>query len=163
MDLPAWAVGGCALMALSHRNHPDPKLRQQWRKHLGTLGEELAAMHLQKHGYEVTARNVHLGGGELDLVAWSNDTLCFVEVRSRFDIPLKEDPLTSIDAAKMSRCRSAAQAFLVRATGWRQSRFDAVGVVWVDEEPYIRWLQDAFGDSASGMGHFETTAWLGAS
>jgi putative endonuclease len=52
---------------------------------LGERGEEAAYFHLRKSGYTVVARNFrsHRTKGELDIVAWDRDTLCFVEVKTR--------------------------------------------------------------------------------
>ena len=49
----------------------------------GREGEALAARHLQQHGLSILARNVRIGGGELDLVCQAGETVIFVEVRLR--------------------------------------------------------------------------------
>jgi len=51
----------------------------------GLRGERAAFFYLRRQGYVVTARRwrssrVH---GDLDLVAWEGDTLCFIEVKTR--------------------------------------------------------------------------------
>ena len=55
------------------------------RHALGVLGEELAARHLERLGYDVLARRLRTRFGELDLVAWAGDgrVLVFVEVKAR--------------------------------------------------------------------------------
>jgi putative endonuclease len=60
---------------------------------LGSLGERLAADHLDKNGYRLVVSNfkVPVGRnskgvqvtGEIDLVALDGETLCFVEVKTR--------------------------------------------------------------------------------
>ena len=54
-------------------------------KHLqvGRLGEDAAASHLEAKGLRVLERNVCLGRLELDLVCEHQDTLVFVEVKTR--------------------------------------------------------------------------------
>lgn len=51
----------------------------------GIRGEEAAFFHLQRQGYTVVARNWIASGirGDLDLVAWHDGFLCFVEVKAR--------------------------------------------------------------------------------
>src|ERR1051326_6273120 len=67
-------------------------LRQHGRKRhlapdqaLGRRGEDIAHRYLQRAGIVIVARNYRMasGAGEIDLVGWENDTLVFVEVKSR--------------------------------------------------------------------------------
>ena len=52
----------------------------------GTWGEALAAEYLQKHGYKLAAHGYQCRFGEIDLIAWDGDILCFVEVKTRTNI-----------------------------------------------------------------------------
>ncbi len=51
----------------------------------GCRGEEDAYFYLRKLGYVVVARNFRSPNrhGEIDLIAWHGDVLCFVEVKTR--------------------------------------------------------------------------------
>ena len=49
----------------------------------GRLAEDDAAEWLAAQGYRLVERNHRNDGGELDVVAWDGDTLCFVEVKAR--------------------------------------------------------------------------------
>lgn len=51
----------------------------------GTHGEEEAFFHLRKWGYVVVARNFRSPRcrGEIDLIGWDEDVLCFIEVKTR--------------------------------------------------------------------------------
>src|ERR1700678_2189597 len=51
----------------------------------GQKGEEAAYFHLRKLGYTMVARNFRSphSRGEIDLIGWDGDTLCFVEVKTR--------------------------------------------------------------------------------
>jgi putative endonuclease len=51
----------------------------------GRRGERAAFFYLRRHGFVVTARGWRSvrARGDLDLVAWEADTLCFVEVKTR--------------------------------------------------------------------------------
>ena len=53
------------------------------RKELGNAGEDAACALLRKAGYRILERNWRNKWGELDAVAWENDELVFVEIRSR--------------------------------------------------------------------------------
>lgn len=50
---------------------------------LGLWGEECAARHLARDGWEILARNVRWGRREVDLVARRDRTIAFVEVKTR--------------------------------------------------------------------------------
>ena len=50
------------------------------RHRLGRLGEQLAADHLARCGFEILQRNYRTRWGELDIVAFDGRTLAFCEV-----------------------------------------------------------------------------------
>lgn len=47
------------------------------------LGEDLAVTYLQKKGYQIIERNFRKRYGEIDIIAQKDDTLVFVEVKTR--------------------------------------------------------------------------------
>src|SRR5579885_2805050 len=51
----------------------------------GRRGEEAAYFFLRRHGYIIVARNFRspTHRGEIDLIGWDDDILCFVEVKTR--------------------------------------------------------------------------------
>lgn len=49
----------------------------------GTWGEALAAEYLRQRGCRLVAHSYHCRFGEIDLIAWDGDVLCFVEVKTR--------------------------------------------------------------------------------
>ena len=52
---------------------------------VGSLAEQAAVDFLVDRGYSLVERNYHCKVGELDIVAARDDTMVFVEVRSRAD------------------------------------------------------------------------------
>jgi putative endonuclease len=112
--------------------------RARPRGELGRLGEQLAAGHLERLGYEVLARNVRTRDGEIDLVAGDARVLAFVEVKTRqvgspaMRLGLEHEPLLSLRPRQRARLRRLAAAWL-RDTRERPRadsiRFDAIGVI----------------------------------
>jgi putative endonuclease len=74
------------------------------RATLGRRGEEVAAEHLRRRGYQILERNVRSRYGEIDLVAKDGDCLVFVEVRSvRSTALLPEESITARKRSRMAR------------------------------------------------------------
>lgn len=57
-------------------------IRGENRK-VGFFGERRAAKYLKKSGYVILERNFKCPFGEVDIIAGKNDTICFVEVKTR--------------------------------------------------------------------------------
>jgi putative endonuclease len=106
---------------------PDP------RRHLGQLGEQLAAEHLVRRGFEIVERNYRTRWGELDIVAFDGHTLAFCEVKTRRLRDDGRDPLEAVRGIKRSRIRKMAGRWLIERTERPYAdelRFDAIGVTF---------------------------------
>jgi putative endonuclease len=115
------------------------------RHDLGLTGERLAAEHFERLGYDILARRHRTRFGELDLVAADEETIVFVEVKTRRGGP----PWDALTDAKREQVRRMAAAWLTQvAERPRRAalRFDAVGVVLDGRGALVRLdhLQDAF-------------------
>ena len=87
---------------------------------LGRRGEELAAAYLQQLGYRIVATNFTLPVGrnrrgvpinvEIDLVAYQDNTLCFIEVKSRAS-DWFAPPQVNVDRRKQRQIARAARAY----------------------------------------------------
>jgi putative endonuclease len=53
------------------------------QQQLGDFGERVAAVHLQAKGYRIIDRKYRVRDAEIDLIAIDDDTLVFVEARTR--------------------------------------------------------------------------------
>jgi putative endonuclease len=116
------------------------------RQHLGRLGEQLAASHLERLGYAIVARNHRTRYGEIDLIACDGESLVFVEVKTRRG---RGDPWDALHPAKRAQVRRMARAYLSDAADRPRVpllRFDAIGVV-IDARgalTRLEHLEDAF-------------------
>ena len=98
------------------------------RQHTGKLGEKLAREHLKSIGYTITDTNHRCPSGEIDIVAQLDQTLAFVEVRTRRGRSMGS-PEESITSRKQAHMVATAQEYL-QANGLedRQWRIDVVAV-----------------------------------
>jgi len=101
-------------------------------KDRGMDAEARAERFLSRLGYEIVARNVICAGVEIDRIAWHEETLCFVEVRSRWR-RRHGFPEETVGPAKQRRLLRGAEAFLSwHFERWPPVRFDVVAVVGRD-------------------------------
>ena len=79
----------------------------------GRRGEEAAYFYLRKLGYVVVARNFRSPNrhGEIDLIAWRQDVLCFVEVKTRTTHDVKPAE-AAVDRDKRHELLAVAREYL---------------------------------------------------
>lgn len=111
-----------------------PRKKGERNRELGMRGEEAAARFLERRGYDILDRNWRCYAGEADIVARDEDTLIFVEVKTRKDCQ-KGFPAEAVNAEKRTRYEKIALAYLkdydvVDLT----VRFDVVSIVVVAED-----------------------------
>ncbi len=115
---------------------------------VGELGEQAAYFHLRKQGRMVVARRWRSSRqpGDLDMVTWEGDILCFVEVKARssHDIATAE---SAVDADKRRMIRRMARLYVAGLREQpRQVRFDIVSIYFNDAAAAeIRVITGAFG------------------
>ena len=95
----------------------------------GERGEEAAFFFLRRHGYIVVAQRYRSGlrPGDIDLIAWEEDTLCFIEVKTRSSRAVATAE-ASVDEEKRSTLRRLANVYLRSFSPRPHTRFDIVSV-----------------------------------
>jgi putative endonuclease len=95
----------------------------------GARGEEEAYFFLRQNGYVMVARNWRTARrrGELDLVGWEGDVLCFVEVKTRSG-PQLVPAEVAVDGEKQDELRGMAREFLRRVPDRPAIRFDVISI-----------------------------------
>ena len=125
-------------------------LRLPSHLHTGLAGERAALFELGRRGYVVVARRWTSSRyrGDLDLIAWHDDSLCFIEVKTRtaHDIAPAE---SAVDDDKRRTLRRLARAYL-RSFPSRErdripTRFDVVSVYLLGGTPEFAFFPGAFG------------------
>ncbi len=115
------------------------------RKKLGNRGEKIAAKFLRKQSYQIIEKNYHSRLGEIDIVAKEDESIVFVEVKTRcstyFGLP--EEAL-SYD--KRRRLSKLALGYLAhRRIKDTNCRFDVVSILMDNNRVnHIKLIKNAF-------------------
>ena len=129
-----------------------PRKRKAGHLALGREGEAEAYFFLRRLGYRFVATNFRVphNRGEIDLIGWDKDVLCFIEVKTRTDDSFAP-PSTAVTKEKQKHIVSVAKSYLRRLPGERPPcRFDVVSVVPSDSggAPALSVRKGAFAWSA---------------
>lgn len=95
----------------------------------GLYSEFLARMYLRLHGYHIlksryiTGKNTNRA--EIDIIAKHKNTIVFVEVKARQNIPAAWDAITPTQSARLRR---AAETYLINKHWMGNARFDVIVV-----------------------------------
>jgi putative endonuclease len=109
------------------------------RKSLGRLGEQLAADHFERLGWQIVERNYQTRFGELDLIALDAVTLVFAEVKTcRLG---RGQPWDNLHERKQAQVRRIAGLWFNERRGaprFERVRFDAIGVLIDERDALVR-------------------------
>jgi putative endonuclease len=118
-----------------------------WKKAvpLGQRGEDLACRFLRKQGFKILDRNVRLARCEIDIIAREDDTVAFIEVKTRRRADGYQ-PEDSVGRLKQRHIHRAAGIYSQRMKDTQvYLRFDIVSITLPDgEPPEIRLIRNAF-------------------
>jgi len=97
----------------------------------GRRGEEDTYFYLRSLAYVVVARNFRSPRrrGEIDLIAWDGDVLCFIEVKTRTTHDVKPAE-AAVDLNKQQELAAMAHEYLRGLPPFGQWRFDVVTVYY---------------------------------
>ena len=98
---------------------------------IGRRGEEDAYFYLRRLGYVMVARNFRSPHrrGEVDMIGWDGDVLCFIEVKTRSTHDVKPAQ-TAVDAEKQRELAGMAREYLRMLPEPCQWRMDVVTVYY---------------------------------
>jgi len=98
------------------------------RRDIGILGEKLAKDFLKKKGYYIIETNYRCPEGEIDIIGRHDDSLVFVEVRTKTSLKFGS-PEESITPAKKERMKATAAYYQQTHTNLpSQWRIDVVAI-----------------------------------
>src|SRR5215469_1500748 len=106
------------------RDSAEPKHLQR-----GRSGEEHAYFYLRKLGYTIVARNFRSPHhkGEIDLIGWDGEVLCFIEVKTRTSRQVAPAE-AAVDEEKRDHLHRVARDYLRRMRSQPSFRFDVVSI-----------------------------------
>ena len=104
------------------------EIRNRSSRARGSSAEELGCRLLEEHGYRIEERNYSRKLGEIDVIAWDHDALCFIEIKSRSS-ERYGGPLASVDHRKQQRIRKVASLYLMGLANPPPCRFDVLALV----------------------------------
>ncbi len=94
---------------------------------IGIKGEQLAEEFLLKKGYTIINKNWRHGKKEVDIIAFKDDILAIVEVKTRSGLAFGF-PEEAVNTRKQQHLRDAALAFADQHPQYRNIRFDIISV-----------------------------------
>jgi putative endonuclease len=113
----------------------------------GRRGEEAAYFYLRRLGYVMVARNFRSSRrrGEIDLIGWDKNVLCFIEVKTRTTRDVKPAE-AAVDRDKQRGLAAVADEYLRQAAPSCPWRFDVVTVYYERQSrrPAIELFRNAF-------------------
>jgi len=110
-------------------------------KRQGTAEELQAGRYLETQGLKILAHSFVCKGGEIDLIAYQNQQLHFIEVKARKDTQ-HGHPSEFVTPAKQRRIIKCAQFYLLKQPQYQNwgMQFDVISLV----NGQIEWLPNAF-------------------
>ena len=110
---------------------------------LGKWGEDCAADYLQRMGYTIVARDWKSGHRDIDIIAMVDETVVFVEVKTRRNRAFIE-PETAVDYHKLRNLQGAINHYVKYYRVNHDIRFDIITVVGMpgDAPPEVDHLKD---------------------
>ena len=110
---------------------------------LGKSGEEYAAEYLVSRGYVIRDVNWVSGRHELDIVAYRDDTIVVVEVKTRSNIDFAY-PEEAVTPPKIRNTVRATDAYMRMFELDMEVRFDVISIVGKEPPFEIEHIEDAF-------------------
>ena len=100
----------------------------------GLLGEQLAIEYLSNQGYLPIEKNWRYSHWEVDIIASKQDTLHFIEVKTRrtknFGLPEEQ-----VSRKKMQNLINAAEEYLHQHPEWKRIQFDILAISILKNKP----------------------------
>lgn len=114
-------------------------------RQIGSEGEDMAVSYLESKGYTILDRNYFFERAEVDIVAYDETCIVFVEVKKRKNTAFGK-PEEFVTKYKIDNIYKAAEAWMYeRKMEGAPARFDVIAIVQhKNEAPDITHFENAF-------------------
>ncbi len=115
-------------------------------RRIGLIGEELAANYIKEEGYDILERNYRTKIGELDIIAMKQNTVVFIEVKTR-TTNIYGSPPEAVGYKKQQTIQKLSQQYILYKKlneSCFNYRFDVIGVKLVGKKYKIVHIENAF-------------------
>ena len=119
---------------------------KSYNKDIGNYGEKLAISYLIDNNYDILCHSFKCKQGEVDIIAKTQDIICFIEVKSRYS-RLYGAPIESVTYSKRNRIINTAKYYLyINKTKNCNVRFDVIELILNNTNNIynINHIKDAF-------------------
>lgn len=121
-------------------------IMRSMKREVGNYGEGIAADYVEKMGYNILKKNFKCSAGEIDIIAFKDKVLCFIEVKSRYSSQYGL-PREAITYFKKDRMIKSSNYFIHKHGLYDYYvRFDILEVIFNhnNSDFYIDYIKDAF-------------------
>ena len=101
------------------------------KQFIAKKGEDLACNFITNNGYKIIERNFRIRGGEIDIIAIDNQTLVYIEVKTRTNLRFGR-PEESVNKRKFKFLERAAKFYKVNRKASNLPLHERIDVVSVD-------------------------------
>ena len=113
-------------------------------KSLGKFGEQIAVQYLTEQGYKILEKNFYMRYGEIDLICQKNNTIIFVEVKTRTSLEFGF-PEEAVNRYKIrSLLKTAARYMINKNQPWQ---IDVVSIFLKDGDADIKHFENCIDQS----------------
>ena len=119
---------------------------KNYNKDIGNYGEELALSYLREMSYFILFHSFRCKQGEVDIIAKTQDIICFIEVKSRYN-SLYGTPSEAVTYSKRNRIINTDRYYLyINKIQNSYVRFDVMELIFnkVNHSYKINHIIDAF-------------------
>lgn len=102
--------------------------------HTGFFGEKMAVEYLLEKGYSILYQNWRHSHWEVDVIASLNNTLHFIEVKTRRTKKFGH-PEEGVTKKKLENIINASEEFLYLNPQWKTIQFDVLSITLIKNEP----------------------------
>jgi len=118
-------------------------MNKEANKKKGDWGEKIASAYLQEKGYTILKKQWRYYRYEIDLIASRQNTIVFVEVKTRFSREYGE-PWAAVNLRKQQKICRSADHYLRTYQIDAEPRFDIISIVHAEGQTEILHLEQAF-------------------